>query len=261
MILLGDDTFEKALLQRVLQNPNPYNIRIYSLFHAYKQTALCQFWIQRTKEGAVSFLAKNGASLILDAEPCADMEELSAFSMLTGAVSLLCDAALPLKMPGFSARIYPVMRLEKAQRSVGQPGRFYVQPRLQDIYALLHQCEDEGFVLPAFEDFYLELSHRIRHDSALCVGIMCNGRLCACALAVFYCLHGAVIGCVATHPQYRGRGLGKQAVTALTGQMHKVQTERVFLHAVHHGTVAFYEKAGFSMCGSALELHRKNGAI
>ena len=53
MILLGDDTFEKALLQRVLQNPNPYNIRIYSLFHAYKQTALCQFWIQRTKEGAV----------------------------------------------------------------------------------------------------------------------------------------------------------------------------------------------------------------
>lgn len=58
MIFLGDNTYEKAILQRVLQTPNPYNVRIYSLFHAYKHTALCQFWVQRTGERSVSFLAK-----------------------------------------------------------------------------------------------------------------------------------------------------------------------------------------------------------
>lgn len=261
MIFLGDNTYEKAILQRVLQTPNPYNVRIYSLFHAYKHTALCQFWVQRTGERSVSFLAKNGASLILDADPCADMEELSAFIALTGAVSLLCDAALPLQIPGFSARICPVMRLKKMQSLDTLSGCVYTQPRLQDIYALLHQCEGEGFILPAFEGFYLELSHRIRHESALCVGIMRNGRLCACALAVFYCPHGAVIGCVATHPQYRGNGLGKQAVAALTRQLQKAQVERIFLHAAHRNTVAFYEKTGFAVCGSALELHRENGVV
>lgn len=128
MIFLGDNTYEKAILQRVLQTPNPYNVRIYSLFHAYKHTALCQFWVQRTGERSVSFLAKNGASLILDADPCADMEELSAFIALTGAVSLLCDAALPLQIPGFSARICPVMRLKRCNRLILCPGVFIRNP-------------------------------------------------------------------------------------------------------------------------------------
>lgn len=63
--------------------------------------------------------------------------------------------------------------------------------------------------------------------------------------------HSAVIGKVMAHPAARGRGLGRQVVSALVEHARQTDIELLILgvRGNNHGTIQLYEELGFRECG------------
>lgn len=83
----------------------------------------------------------------------------------------------------------------------------------REMYPLLTAAFGER--APAFEGWYLDVSHRLRHGGCRIVGVRCDGRPVAGAMTVAEAAGGAVIGGVATAPDCRGRGYAGACVAAL----------------------------------------------
>lgn len=57
---------------------------------------------------------------------------------------------------------------------------------------------------------------------------------------------------IVTHPQHRGRGLGRELVEALAEEAFNLGCYKVALHCQPHN-VAFYEKCGFLGSGNSMQ--------
>lgn len=116
--------------------------------------------------------------------------------------------------------------------------------RLADMYALLCACTRPGFSIPAFEPFYLDMSHRVRHGAVLAAGLYQNVRLYSCA-AEALSPKQALLFAGAAAPEVRGRGAFAAVLAALVKQ---ADVRRVLLLCGSQ-LQPHYEQMGFSACG------------
>ncbi len=110
---------------------------------------------------------------------------------------------------------------------------------------------DEVFAgdLPPFDVWYADVSHRMRHAGCVIGGVMREGRCVCSAMTTAETIGGAVIGAVATHPDYRGQGLAGQTVSGIAASLQQ-QDKQVFICPKHDAARRLYEKIGFAVCGS-----------
>ncbi|MDC0700639.1 GNAT family N-acetyltransferase [Clostridium sp. D33t1_170424_F3] len=204
-----------------------------------------RFWVQ----GEHAALCLLDDVLVLDVQPGAEPEELASFVRMAGARTVLCaeEAARELL---FSVSVAgEIMALE----SIDAPeAACEWNPSLREVHALLHDCESASFVPPEFEPFYLDLSHRIRHETAQTVGLRQNGRLASCAVCSACTEEAAVLSAVAVHPDFRRQGLGALAVRSLAASLHRQKT---YIFRADGENEAFYRALGFAGCGRFAELH------
>ena len=63
-------------------------------------------------------------------------------------------------------------------------------------YELITRCSGENFIPPSFDDFYVDVNHKLRHNTMRLYGINCSDKLVSVAMTVAESDDGAVLGAV-----------------------------------------------------------------
>lgn len=223
-----------------------FGCRIQSTAVAYGMNEpFSQFWTQ----GEKAALCKLDDTMILDADG-ADFDELREFIGMTGASQLLCDLrfarelGLPVVGRGEVMVYHNRVPLEP-------PVTFELNPSLREIQALLTACATDTFIPPEFESFYMDMSHRIRHDTAVTIGVRQGETLISCAICSAQTADKAVISAVAVDPDHRRKGFGHAAISAL---LSKLPQEDIYIFRAQNENAEFYRGFGFTPCGEFAEL-------
>lgn len=223
-----------------------FGCRILATAQAYGLSEpFARFWMQDEDGAAICMLDD---TVILDVGAHADYDELKEFIRMTGAQRLLCDAESAQKLG------YPVVRRGQVMvyqgSSPSRLGDFERNPGVRELYALISECATETFEPPEFESFYMDLSHRIRHDAAAAVGMRFQGKLVSCAVCSAKTQDAAVLSAVCVHPAHRRRGYGHGALSAM---VYLMRGKKVYILRAEKENEEFYRSFGFADCGEFVE--------
>lgn len=242
-----DEDFASVI--RAISSLDPFACRILSLWHCYRPTLVfVDYWCQVDDgNGAVTgAVARSGSQFILFLTDTSDLDEMSSFMRIAGATSVLCSGSydLDINMSLTTGEVLICNDLfEEDDR------HHFVEPDLHAAYDLISDCADENFQPPVFEDFYVDVNHKMRHHAARLFGIECGGNLASVAMTVAESANGAVLGAVACAHKYRRCGYGSAVVKRLTNSLIH-EGKNVFLHRAQNANVSFYSELGFSECGT-----------
>lgn len=140
-----------------------------------------------------------------------------------------------------------VMRLDDAGHFPAHcSGNLVTDCSPREIYPLLTACFGE--TMAAFDGWYVDVSHRLRHGVCHIAAVREEECLVATAMTVAECDTAVLLGAVATHPDWRGQGLASACVGALAGQAQAVG-KAVWICPKNPGAQRLYAKLGFAVCG------------
>ena len=123
-------------------------------------------------------------------------------------------------------------------------------PYLPNVHALLSSCFDTVAPLNAW---YPDVSHRLRHDCAKIATVLDGERVVSTAITVAETEDSALLGQVATHPDYRGLGYAKTCIKSL---ISRCKDKSLYILPVTDFAYLLYTKIGFVPDGEWAELHR-----
>ena len=228
---------------------DPFACRIISLYNSYSpELAFVDYWLTSDDSGNdTGAIARNGSNFILFLTDESNLQEISSFLRLSGAEGVLCDGRYFLDFSKKTSDGAILKRSEPIEAKGEEPA--LCNPSIQDTYKLIVRCRDDGFTPPDFDDFYVDVNHKLRHGAMRLYGIEECGRLAAVAMTVAESGNGAVLGAVACDPLFRRRGFGSKIVRG-TANALIAEGKTVFLHRAKNANAAFYQKLGFSDCGT-----------
>ena len=102
--------------------------------------------------------------------------------------------------------------------------------------------------LPPFDVWYADVSHRWRHSLCRIQGAMQDGQAVSAAMTTAEDDRAAVIGAVATLPEYRGRGYAGEVVCSLAAAL-QAAGKTVYLSPKNEHARNLYRRLGFIPCG------------
>lgn len=242
----------KNFISRVsaVSNNDPFACRIISLYNSYQpELVFVDYWlvIDDDTDECCGAIARNGSTFLLFLADNRCVDEVSSFMRVAGATEILYDAVCPLEMFGGSVSTgYVLMR--NNLYDTNDLNRNCIEPDIKDFYNLILSSADENFTPPCFEDFYVDVNHKLRHKAMRVVGITDNGRLAAAAMTVAESDTCAVIGAVACNPKFRNLGYGTAVVKYISNSLIN-ENKTVYLHRAENSNESFYEKLGFVQTG------------
>ena len=255
MIRYVDDTLLEQLQQFLTEHRSIYACRIGCCLQSYGlHSPFDSFYLQINEQDNVIGAAADyyhDLTLLLTAE--SDLDEWRCWAEMTGFHSLLCDTPL---LPDYSIETGAVMTLTHPLPAPSLPTGFTVteQPDLKALWHLLKSCENTDFAVPAYEDFLPDISHKLRHGTAVCRVLQKNGYMMAAAMTVALTEHTALIGGVATAPDYRRQGFGAYCVRTLCTDLNG---RTIYLMRDIHRHADFYQQCGFETTASFYMINEK----
>lgn len=226
-------------------------IRILSLVQAYDaDRPFLRFW--RGEYGSAISLMDGHA--VMEVQP-QERDELFIFLTMQPEVrSVRTDEEnarlLAALWPRSSLETGVILTLPTRAVPTG-PAELTTSPR--DIYPILQS--GFGDTLPAFDSWYADVSHRMRHGVCRAAVVREQDKPVACAMTVAQWRDGAVLGAVATLPEYRSKGYASACVTTLAAVLQE-EGRRIHICPKNEGARRLYERLGFTPCGSWGELQR-----
>ncbi len=240
MITLVSTKSESIQTYIGMPSENIFAVRIKSLILAYGQyDNLIDVWCQTDEQDTVTaYLLKYGNEIIADIIHLYDIAEIRNFCTMTGAKILLC------RRIGSESYCGTVMKLKKLQENMCQyPCSCEVD--LREYYRLLDSNRSEHFAVPDFENFYVDLHHRLKKQCAEIMGVYFHGRLISCCVATAVSGNSAVISAVATLPACQKQGFGTKAVYELCRQLINRGIDNIYLQRDKKKYFGFYHSIGF----------------
>ena len=239
---------------RGISPTDPFACRIISLCNSYDPgLVFVDYWLIGDENGCTGAIARNGSNFILFLTDDSDLEEISSFMRVAGASAVICDGRFNLELNGCKTLEGKVLVRNTAFEE-DETGLCFVQPDIRQAYDLIVKSADENFVPPKFEDFYVDVNHKLRHNTARLCGIEENGRVVAAAMTVAESDGAAVLGAVSCDPEYRRRGFGSSLIRHITNILAG-ENKSVYLHRAKNANAAFYTNLGFSEYGDWREYY------
>ncbi len=171
----------------------------------------------------------------------ADFDELNAYFSFCSAV-VFCDGEVSERLN--AKRINKALLYEFSKAA--KPDDFPYEnghKSITDVYKLLQKGTDGDIDLPPFDLWYTDFCLRFNHNSSDYY-IVEN----AVAVAGFMAEYCSLVTGVAVDGNYRGKGLGKTAVSGLIHNIIcKYPQSKIFASTVNSG--GFYEALDFKHCG------------
>ncbi len=231
--------------------------RILSAYAAYGSASMADFWVQ-TEEGRLNaVLSRVDDVLTLAYISGGNQDELEGFLYAIDASVILCSAEFAERQYPGQAVTGPILHYDNSV-ILECEFAFDRNPPLQEQHRVMQKCKSETFRVPEWEPFYLDMSHRIRHNCALSVGLRNDKqKLVACGFTVAQTEHNAMLGGICVLPDHRRRGYGKMVVAALLSLLPQ---KDIYVFRNAEENKSFYEMIGFTECGTWAELRRPAGA-
>lgn len=239
MIYLSD--INSAIAQKYLSelSTNPFSTRVKSLLLAYgSYPNLLDFWYQTDNNITTAYIVRYGGEFIADILPQADVKELINFCKMSGGMVLMCknidygdDSGIVMKLENLSNITTKIEATENIS--------------LDDCYEILLQNKSDTFPVPSYEDYYVDLNHRLRKNTAVVLGAFADNSLVSCCFATAVDSNSAVLSSVATLPRYKSQGYGTAVVTAMCKKLIDNGKNTIFLQRAINENYSFYNKIGF----------------
>lgn len=246
MIVSANETNDFITLIQKISKCDPFACRIISLYNSYSpQLAFVDYWMTADEESGkcTGAVARSGTNFILFITDDCDLDELSSFMRVAGASSVLCSGRYKLDLFGSKCVTGAILVRNKPFEKLNGNINI-VQPEIKDVYGLIVRCADENFKPPVFEDFYVDVNHKLRHNATRMYGICEDNKLVAVAMTVAESENGAVLGAVSCDPEYRKCGYGSSIVKYISNRLIE-ENKAVFLHRAENANVSFYNNLGF----------------
>lgn len=146
-----------------------------------------------------------------------DIEEWACFLAMhpdiTTVTASLETAEALAKALGRTTTKKKIMRLTQ---TLPLPAELVTEQMPRQVYPLLSDVF--GDTMPAFEDWYVDVSHRLRHDNCIIAGITWEQETVSTAMTVAQAPNAVVIGAVATAQKARKRGFAAQCIAYLANK-------------------------------------------
>ncbi len=206
--------------------------KIRALYKAYGSGYdFCRFYRQ---EG--SFISVLDGSCVLCTDGSTDLEELADFFCMTGYTDVFCPCSVGERLAGVLSAQSCAVNLMRFGGSLNCVAEFDSSPSLDLVYSII----SEGFDI-AFEPWYLDMSHRVRHGVTQCC---VSGD--SAALVVQHNIHGeAMISQVACRKNARGKGIATELVAAVSAWLSPSEVYVI----CEDKLLPFYERCGFIPVG------------
>ena len=240
MIALVTREQEAVLADRLQAATHPQLLKIKTHYDAYGVGyPFCRFYL--LPDGVASWLS--GCLTVCASKPS---EELADFVKMTGAVTVAVNPEAACPLEGFDRQAGSLMRAE-GRRS---PSDRLPEGKIDQAYAILSSAYPEKFYPAMRENWYLEMSHYLRHglsklyhlEDRATVTVLCENETMA------------VINQVAVLPQAQRQGLGGRL---MQGVLQTLPGKTVFVYSRNPSTDLFYQRQGFEPAGRWLEYHKK----
>ncbi len=254
MIIAAKDNFINLINE--ISCDDPFACRIISQYSSYNSSlAFVDYWTVIDDEsgkctGAVS---RCGTDFILFLTDNTNIEEVSSFMRIAGASSIICSGSYSLDLFESKNVSGVILKKNKPFEIIDKSIDVRV-PDIKSAYELIVKCADENFVPPDFDDFYVDVNHKLRHKAMRMCGVYEQNELAAVAMTVAESLGGAVLGAVACHPEYRKHGYGSSAVKYITNLLIN-EGKTVYLHRAKNANQSFYSSLGFEEIGKWREYY------
>ncbi len=256
MIKIAAGDFNISSLLKALSKGNPFGTRIYSLYNCYDfNLPFVDFWIQTKNDVCVSAIGRLGTQFIVQLSDLSDIEEVSSFLRVAGATTVLADNKYKLELNTDKKTSGAVLKFFGSSYKIEEEYKLYT-PTVKEAYDLLVLCKEEGFETPDFESFNLDVSHKLRHNAIRMIGYKENGELKSVAMTVAETQTDAVLGAIATHPDYRNKGYSSLMVKILTNELLK-ENKNIYLHRAIDKNISFYSHLGYKVQGKWCEFYFK----
>lgn len=229
---------------------DPFACRIISQYNSYDSSlAFVDYWtvIDDTTGNITGAISRCGTNFILFITTDTDINEVSSFMRIAGASSVICNGDYELDL--FGSKCVKGVILKKSTTFEMLDNTIYVYtPDIESAYDLIVKCADKNFVPPEFDDFYVDVNHKLRHNTMRMCGISADNKLAAVAMTVAESANDAVLGAVACHPDYRKQGYGSSVVKYITNLLI-LENKTVYLHRAKNANQSFYNNLGFEESG------------
>lgn len=207
-------------------------------------------WLQTDeKNNPTAAISLFSGYLTVSAGLHADMEELAGFARTVGgfrrveAAEHVCDA---LKTGGEYTGLY-AMRYNSG-KFTGDFGGIIESPPPREIYNVLCGSDPAFAGSTDFAGWYAHTSHLFRHNLGFACALAENGRLISTGGVYTSGERVAVIGCVATLPDFRGRGYAATITKYLVNRILDAGKIPALLCATDK-LAGYYGQIGFTNSG------------
>lgn len=256
MIISANETSDFIQSVQRISDNDPFACRIISLYNSYSpDLAFVDYWMIADKDSGrcTGAVARSGTNFIMFITDDCDLSEVSSFMRVAGASSVLCSGKYQLDLFGSRHITGSVLARTKLFETENDKLTVVI-PEIKSVYELIVKCADENFRPPAFEDFYVDVNHKLRHNTTRLYGISEDNTLVAVAMTVAESENGAVLGAVSCDPEYRKKGYGSSIVKYISNRLIE-EDKTVFLHRAKNANVSFYNNLGFVESGTWREYY------
>ena len=241
---------EKDLIK--INVTDPFFTRILSLYESYGEGLdFVAFWVQENEEEITAAISRFEDKFSLWLTERSDLEEITAFIRFQGAGSCLYNAAYLLDfspdLPAISGRI-----LEYTAEDYISDIEIY-EPDFKALYDLLKTCESPIFIVPDYLLFLSDVTHRKNGGKLHLAATDIEGKLASSVMTVSETKSAAILGAVATRPDYRRRGLSRELVKTLATRLRR-EGRRVFVLSASEQNTIFYQHSGFTITADFKEI-------
>ena len=215
-----------------------YACRIACLLESYGTNYdFASFYLQLDDSGkATAAAAKYYSDITIMASDFCDSDELAYFVEMNAPSSVLCPNGLASELPErYRQQRYVVMKrcLSETGNSFPHTDTTGLTLRsdapLKEIWELISSCKKDGLNAPAYEDFLLDASHKLRHGTATLAALYSGGKCAGAAMTTAESRCCAVIGAVAVSDGFRRQGVGSACVEALCGRLSEKGINDVYI--------------------------------
>jgi ribosomal protein S18 acetylase RimI-like enzyme len=253
LIRVKEDEIDR--IQKMLAEQPDFGVRVSALLKAY---GAGQEFFSAWHQNYNTVLARLESSFFICAGEGADFEEIAFFldfnpyfHRLTGKTQTVEDISACLS---HNHKKYRSDFLAGEKNLTGTDDRFEIDaaPSLEDVYKVISAAQTKDFTVGDFVPWYVDISHRIRHDCARAYLLKAdNIPVSTCIISAESDFAGFISG-VATIPQYRSRGFAASVVRRASFDLAECGKLPV-LECLPYLT-DYYIKLGFKKIGETEQL-------
>lgn len=231
MIAMTDDKDSQArLLEMCSKSPFGCKIASYAIAYGFDKKFSC-FWTDN-EENAVYCMIDD--TLIISGT-VTNPEETKEFIKVIGAKTIMCAIRNsevlfidPIETGDVMKKISSGISVECKSDDVS----------IREIFFLL----EETGMTEEFESFYLDLSHKLRHDSAIIITEKIDDELAGCLVVSSITDNAAVISAVAVSGEHRRKGIGSRLIKEAEARLHD---KTIYIFKEKGKNNEFYKNLGY----------------